>query len=317
MKAAPPRVPGPLEDDSDLAKELAALVRTKKPSRKTSAHKSGESAPPAAVSSAAPPTLPPRPRFPPARPSPPPSALDKLPIEIRYIIFKELLNISKPIKVHSGWKQVYKRQRFSIPIDILVTCRRFYDEGTDVLYGCNTFLYRLRDKIPSITDVDQVAFIDDRDAVLPTTTNSDEDQGEEDEDPEPEDTNDPDWREETVVAPRQYMRRSRRVKPVPLAEPDIHVEKHLHQFRELVIEAEKNRFAQGTKKLMANAIETFSYLKSPHRTNIRTLTIRVAPQWDATGGTDGYGCFTFVDFFNPQSAVVQAIKSVNSQVVKV
>lgn len=229
---------------------------------------------------------------------------------------------------------MYKRQRLCIPTGILRTCERFHREAIGVLYGCNTFLYRLRDRLPCVTDVDQVALIDDDATALPTTTNNDNDNSEDDAggdndddaDPEPDDVNDPDWQEETPASrSRSRAQHARRTRPSskrpPITDPDINVDKNLHLFRRLIIEAEKNRFAQGTRRLMASAIEAFAFASSPSSsssrcTNIQTLTIRVAPQWDAASGPDGYGSFTFVDFFSSQSAVIRAIENVNCQFLR-
>ncbi|KAG5936944.1 hypothetical protein E4U53_000117 [Claviceps sorghi] len=331
--AARPRVPNPLHDDEELDDELAAnpSAANEYPSPSQGEEEQSEAgaktAPPATSTPA--PSRATRRSMRQLRPrlrlkkssSFIPSHLDKLPAEIRYMIYKEILTVRQPINVHSGWQHVYKRERPCIPIGILCTCKRFYQEAVNVLYGSNTFLYRLRDKIPSMTDVDLVALIDEDGAELPTTTNDDNEAGDEDEDPEPDDVNDPDWQEDFAATARSSnTRRTRRSDRVPVIQPDIHVKKHLHLFRRLIIVAEKNRSAPGTKRLMANAIQTFacqprrtSASTSADTTNIQTLTIRVAPQWDDTGGPDGYGCFTFVDFFDARSAVVRAIENINCQ----
>ncbi|KAG5983237.1 hypothetical protein E4U55_000461 [Claviceps digitariae] len=321
--AAPPQIPDPLDDEEELIDEFDLTPAAAKESASAEQDKEQSEA-----EEAAPPARPirqpcPRPRLKNSSLYIP-SNLDKLSAEIRYMIYEEILTVRQPINVHSGWQQVYKRQRLCIPIGILCTCKRFYREAIKVLYGSNTFLYRLRDKIPSMTDVDLVAHIDEDDAMLPTTTKDDNEAGDEDEDPEPDDVNDPDWQEDfSTTARADNARRTRARNRAPVVQPDIHVQKHMHLFRRLVIEAEKNRFAQGTKKLMANAIQTFaftpssSYSSRKHAaasaTNIKTLTIRVSPQWDATAGPDGYGRFTFVDFFTADSAVVRAIENINCQ----
>ncbi|KAG5916496.1 hypothetical protein E4U42_007620 [Claviceps africana] len=323
-RAARPRIPDPLDDDEEPDDEFTPNTDAANESQEEEepSEAGAGTAPPATVIPATR-----RRRFMRQRqPSPHleesspsiPSDFDKLPSEIRYMIYEELLTVRQPILVHSGWQQVYKRARPCIPTGILRTCRRFYQEAIRVLYGSNTFLYRLRDKIPSMTDVDRVALMDEDGAALPTTTNDDNEAGDEDEDPEPDDVNDPDWQEEFVTTARSSnARRTRRPQhPVPVVQPDIHVTKHLHLFRRLIVEAEKNRFAQGTKKLMANAIQTFACPSPPTggtTTNIKTLTICVAPQWDGTAGPDGYGRFTFVDFFEAHSAVMRAIRNINCQ----
>ncbi|KAK2590975.1 hypothetical protein QQS21_011334 [Conoideocrella luteorostrata] len=256
-----------------------------------------------------------------------PSDLEKMPIEVRYLIWKELLVVDKHIKVHSGWELVYKRQRLCVPISILCTCRRFYAEGISILYGCNTFLYRLRDRIIDVTDVDQVALIDEPGTVLPTNTNGYAEHVSEDGEDEPEeddddDDDDPEWAEPETSQTRHRGSRGRHCAKQPAMKPDICVEKYFHLFRRVIIEAEKNRFGEGTKRLMASAIEAFAYKPNPLSpslmTKIHTLTIRVAPRWDATGGEDDYyGCFTFVDFFEPDSAIIKSIESVNCEFLRV
>ncbi|KAG6029591.1 hypothetical protein E4U41_000311 [Claviceps citrina] len=323
-RAARPRIPGPLDDGQDLLDELAARTEAL-------VHASPAAAAPSPAPAPAPnppPARPPRQSCPAKKPRLVPSQLDRLPVEMRLLVYEEILTVRQPIMVHSGWQQVYKRQRLRIPTGILRTCKRFYREAVGVLYGCNTFLYRLRDKIPCMTDVDQVAHMDQEGAVLPTTTNEDHDAGGGDDDNDddsdheldPDDANDPDWREDlattrttataTATARPRNARRKTRAAAV---EPDIHVPKHLHLFRRLVIEAEKNRFAQGTKALMANAIQRFAFIApsaAAATTNIKTLTIRVAPQRDPHGG------LTFVDFFHARSPVMRAIETVNCQFLR-
>ncbi|KAG6000025.1 hypothetical protein E4U54_001576 [Claviceps lovelessii] len=311
--AAYPHIPDPLDDDEDDVGEFAAVTAgaAKESAPQEEAEESasqgedeGEDEAEMAHSS---------------------FFLDKLPVEIRFMIYKEILTVPQPINVHSGWQQVYRRGRPSIPIDILCTCRRFYDEAINVLYGSNTFLYRLRDEIPRMTDVDVVAHIDQDGVVLPSTTNVDDEAGDEDDDEEPDDPDDPDWQEDvTTNARSQNTLKMRLQNRVSEAQPGIHVQKHAHLFRRIIIEAEKNRSSQCTKNLMANAIQTFAFNPSktavtgkhapPSATNIKTLTIRVSPKWEeATPGADTPGRFTFVDFFHAHSAVIQAIENLNCQ----
>ncbi|KAG6009643.1 hypothetical protein E4U21_001707 [Claviceps maximensis] len=337
--AARPRVPDPLDDDEDPTDDFAVSTGAVHESTSQNEDEEQGEAERGTASPVAPPSA-----TPPASPVPAPaparsirqprqrcrliksgldisSDLDKLSVEIRYMIYEEILTVPQPINVHSGWQQVYQRERPCIPIGILCTCKRFYKEAIEVLYGSNTFLYRLRDKIPSMTDVNLIAHIDDDVATLPTTTNDDDDEaGDEDEDLEPDDVNDPDWQEDFMATIRpQHPRRARLRKGAPIIQPDIHVRKHMPLFRRLIIEAEKNRFATATKTLMANAIQIFAFKLPAAKhaaaptTNIKTLTIRVAPQWDPAGGQDGHGRFTFVDFFDADSPVVPAIKNLNCQ----
>lgn len=259
-----------------------------------------------------------------------PSNLDTLPMEVRLMVYKQLLVAKKDIRVHSGWQLVYKRQGLSIPTTILRTSRRIYSEAVGVLYGHNVFLYRLRDALPTITDVSQLAHIDHNGA-LPTNDDQDGD----DEYDYDGDESGSEWggddNANTTSSETARQRSSRRQIVQPAIDADIHVEKYLHLIRHIVIEAEQNRSSTETKKLMAAAINTFKYqrhsLSTSLMTNIHTLTIRVAPKWDPTGGpvvedpiygtVDQHGCFTFVGFFSADSPVIDAIKGVECQFLKV
>lgn len=211
-----------------------------------------------------------------------------------------------------------------IPTSILRTCRDIYNEAIGVLYGRNTFLYKLRDQIPRVTDVDRVAHIDEDDAVLPSNTAFDpsHEAGDEDHEVEYENHSDPDWQEEPNGTHTHQPRRNRRRKTKSsAAEADINIEKHLHLFRHIIVEAEKNRFSSDTRSLMASAIKTFEYKPDAENpspgTNIHTLKLRVAPTWENTGEGEDEGRFTFVDFFSPESPVIKAVRGVQAQFVRI
>lgn len=254
-------------------------------------------------------------------PSPFPSTLDKLPFEVRFMVFKEVLTVDRHIIVYSGWTMLYKRQDLPILEDlgILLTCRRFYSEAMGILYGHNTFLYRLRDATPRLTDVNQVAELDEDVDALPDVRSRDPGTQQEEEYP------DDDLRSDSgsEYAESSYSEGEAAAAAFPdNQEKRINIEKHRHLFRHIIVEAERNRFTPSKKKLMASVIHVFDKQKHPllgihAMTNIHTLTIRVAPDWDAFGGDEGLGRFTFVDFFFPGSSVVQAIQGVNCQFLEV
>ncbi|OAA39742.1 hypothetical protein NOR_06162 [Metarhizium rileyi] len=234
---------------------------------------------------------------------------EKIPAEIRLAIYEILLVSKSAIRVHSGWRHVFKRQSLGIPTSILRTCRDIYKEAIGVLYGRNTFLYILRDSVSTVTDVDRLAHIDETEVPFPINGNEDEDYDAEDED-------DPDWRETSgqgtsrgQVSRHQSMR-------APHTEGDIDVGKHLSLFRHLVVEAERNRSHEGTKKLMASALSIFQNPNMDNHEqvpNIHTLTVKVTPQWEPPETEEDTGYFTFVDFFNRDSPIMEVVRRVDCQ----
>ncbi|KAI0157710.1 hypothetical protein GGR57DRAFT_510672 [Xylariaceae sp. FL1272] len=69
----------------------------------------------------------------------------RLPPEIRDEILRKLLVWPRNILVFRGWSITYPRQRISLPVAILRTCRMLMDQGLRILFGENTFEYDLRD----------------------------------------------------------------------------------------------------------------------------------------------------------------------------
>ncbi|EFZ03057.1 hypothetical protein X797_010226 [Metarhizium robertsii] len=234
--------------------------------------------------------------------------LSNMPLEIRLAIYKYLLVTNSPIRVHSGWRFVFKRQSLGIPTGILRTCWRVYKEAIGVLYGSNTFLYVLRDHVARVTDVDRLAEIDDPDAPFPIN-------GDIDEDYDVEDENDPDWREETS-GQNGLPRRSSRRRGARTVQGDINIDKYSCLFQNIIVEAEQNRSFERSKKLMANALNLFKYddRANRHRVfNIHTLTVRVTPKWEPPKEENGSGHYTFVDFFNRESPVMEAVWRIHCQ----
>ncbi|KAH8179571.1 hypothetical protein LIA77_01090 [Sarocladium implicatum] len=82
--------------------------------------------------------------------------------DIRMIIYRYVLVASEPVVVHTNWTMVYQRQRPSIAIQFVETCKAIYNEATSVLYGQNTFRYRIRDAgntLAAITSLHHPAFL--------------------------------------------------------------------------------------------------------------------------------------------------------------
>ncbi|KAH7152389.1 hypothetical protein B0J13DRAFT_548296 [Dactylonectria estremocensis] len=111
----------------------------------------------------------------------------------------------------------------------------------------------------------------------------------------------------------------------------INIEKFRSYFRHLIVEAERNRYSGDTRAHMADAIKIFT--AQPGRggktragaakTSLQTFTIRIAPQYglNLTGLVRAVDQnshqFTFVNFFSHESPVLDAIKSLSCQCIKV
>ncbi|KJZ80571.1 hypothetical protein HIM_00421 [Hirsutella minnesotensis 3608] len=248
-----------------------------------------------------------------------------LPPEVRRLVYRELLVATQPIIVHGNWQLVYRRHsRLSgskrppkLHPAVLRCSGVIYHEARCVLYGENTFLYRLRDAAPSVVDVARLA----------------EDDGEDQFEVENDEDDASDWEVE------QRMQRSKRRRGLArggrkkMVRPDIFVQKHLGLFRHIGVEAEHNRFSQSTMRSMAKAIRVFAPRSGSAvvQPNIQTLIVRVSPlRIDADQlfipGINGQANasltleeqeeaeerrrrphFTFVDFFAGESPVHRAI----------
>ncbi|KAI9158684.1 hypothetical protein HJFPF1_06682 [Paramyrothecium foliicola] len=100
-----------------------------------------------------------------------------MPAEVRYLVYKELLVTEKNIVVYGKWTRIFPRHKPGLGINILLTCREIYEEAVPVLYGENTFLYRLRDPpgvFAELFDVSQLPHVDEAGGLFETTDNSDE-----------------------------------------------------------------------------------------------------------------------------------------------
>jgi hypothetical protein len=272
-----------------------------------------------------------------------------MPPEIRQAIYRNLLFTKKPILVYGKWTKIFARHKPALSITILMVCRLFYEEALPILYGENTFLYRLRDPpalYAELYDVNQLPLNDTEIGVIPeeegldysdeddeevnehengnssngnsndgTDSNDDNDNDEDAEFEEPEsdeDNDDDDDSEYEEVARRARNRRTR--KP---PKPDIDIDKFKFLIRNITVEAESNRCSQKFKSIMAQALQVFAFKPSPTPqvrrnprgrppkkapdlpSNVYNLTVRVAPTYTN-------GRWTFLDFFDSKSPVLQA-----------
>ncbi|KAL7948886.1 hypothetical protein V8C42DRAFT_362432 [Trichoderma barbatum] len=261
-----------------------------------------------------------------------------IPREIRMEIYRYLLTVKKPIAVHGGWKQVYWTKDLQLSTGILRVCKVVYEEACMVLYGANTFLYRLRDPASIAWDNDNLAMDDS--SLYEDETESDSDYYDSDYEVEDDDEDEGDKVDK---------------------ESSINIEKYAALFRNISIEAEANRYSKVTQDSMVAAINVFckkdeessgeqdkgeseeqdkgepeeqnkgaSREQGEGRSeeqnrgkfvkpscNIHTMTLRVMPLWDRQHVNAAQGRFTFVDFFHPDGPVIEAIKSVDCQMLHV
>ncbi|KAK5993289.1 hypothetical protein PT974_06718 [Cladobotryum mycophilum] len=230
---------------------------------------------------------------------PEPANFMSIPLEIRDKIYRELLLARKAIQVHGNWTFVYKRNKLALHPTILTLNKRIHNETSRILYGENTFLYLLRDAPSVVWDIDRLALSD--------TESIAGDEGE----------SGSEWEGEGAVTNKRTLRRRNAKKP----EYDINWKAYSHLFRNIAVEAEHNRYSEDTQASMANAINMFAGHPSRGRGaqafSIRTLTVRITPQWDLPENPEDEGYFTFVNFFQQRSPVLQAIKAVECQFLRV
>ncbi|KAL2212183.1 hypothetical protein CC79DRAFT_1329489 [Sarocladium strictum] len=241
--------------------------------------------------------------------------LTQLPFDIRQLIYREMLVASTPVAVHSNWRKIYQREKPQIGVQFLRTCRFIYDEAISTLYSENIFYYRIRDAVntaATLGDIRHPALTfgnpgaaDDADA---------EDSGS-------------DW-ERDQLAPRARINRNadKRVtrsaarKKKTMEDWDINIPKFAHLVRHIVVEAESNRLEAATKECMARAIAVFGFKdqtdnieEAQERRSIRNLTLRVTPSRHS-GLAHGY---TFVDFFDKESRVISAVRSIDCRIFRI
>ncbi|KFA78493.1 hypothetical protein S40288_01446 [Stachybotrys chartarum IBT 40288] len=232
-------------------------------------------------------------------PPPPPrqkACLASLPQEIRENIYRELLVKDTPILVHANWTMVYQRKKAGLSIDILAVCKTFKREAIPILYGENTFHYKIRDPHAVLVDVDDL--ISGGIEVPQVATDSEYEDEESNADEE--------------AAPRTGGRR--RAKTV--VKPDIDINKYFHLFRHIIVEAEGNRTSEADLRRMSSAVSRFKPSKS-HRNlkkrmgNIHTVVIRVYPTPTESSS------WTFENFFAPSSPLLDALRQVECQFLNV
>ncbi|KAL7913923.1 hypothetical protein GGI35DRAFT_490324 [Trichoderma velutinum] len=245
-----------------------------------------------------------RPRKRPRKAPPPEHILRKIPPtfmgiprEIRMEIYRHLLTAKRPIAVHGGWKQVYWNRDLQLSTTILRVSKIMHEEASVVLYGANTFLYRLRDANFNGLYIDSLAMDDS-----PVRYDGSESESEYEDDLEQDNGDDEDG-------------------PVGNdKESHINIEKYAHLFRHIAIEAEANRYSMITQDSMVAAMNVFR--KPAQRgpvtasRNIHTLTVCIMPLLNQQHNQP-QGRFTFIDFFLPGSPVIQAIKAVECQMLHV
>lgn len=262
--------------------------------------------------------------------------LGNIPAECREQIFRHLLVTDKPIPVFGGWKKVYKRKETrgnqgpvadseikQIYPMVLRLSKRFYTEALCVLYGENTFLYRLRDATNEVANVEELIQdeepreegdgSDDSDAGSDYVGEQNEDVYNGDDENDDSDAGSEYGVEQTAVGRPTRQRRGRKAQA---EEMNINIDKFKPLIRNIVVEAEHNRFSPGQMKNMAKALEVFVPPKTTpgqrrprpnQQPNIHTLTIRVWPQ------LINESTFSFIDFFDPESPIIEAIKTMECQ----
>jgi hypothetical protein len=259
--------------------------------------------------------------------------------EVRERIWRHLLVSDKAILVHGKWTKVCRPRRLRNGSDedltrlelhpaILSTCKRFFWEAAGVLYGENTFRYRMRDLLaegpaagvteqPS-TNAEGSLFVDEM--------GEDEDVG----------SNDSDYvDEEEQTVRRRSTRSKKRRRPhdsdsssddddfsQARFEPGtINIEKYLPRIRHIAVEIEQNRTSPVVMESVANAIKVFSdrvsspskHIRSKKQPNIHTLKVIIHPKIT----DESQDCFTFTDFFTANSPIVAAMRALRSQYIHI
>ncbi|RGP62174.1 hypothetical protein FSPOR_9483 [Fusarium sporotrichioides] len=209
------------------------------------------------------------------------SLLD-FPVEIREEIYRGLLVSHKPVPVYDGWKRVYVREKPCLDINILMVCKKIFNEAIGVLYGENTFLYRLRDVPTQSQTMINIQELAQSNAYVPERGH----------------------RETYTV-----MFGDDQIRAQAFHEPGtINIKKYACLFRYITLQADHNRYKSYTQEFMADAIKVFA--QEPGKTNIHTLTIIFSPQYIQ-------GNFTFVDWFDSKSALVSALKAVCCEIIRI
>ncbi|KAF5671177.1 hypothetical protein FCIRC_8768 [Fusarium circinatum] len=197
-----------------------------------------------------------------------------LPAEVREQIYRGLLLSDNPILVYDSWRRVYQRKNPGLDISILMVCKRVFVEARDVMYGENIFLYLLRDAPTQYHGMANIQDLVNDDVYVP----------------------EPGMRDQENTANRDTNPLA-----LPVHEPGtIHTAKYAQYFRFITVKADPSRSNAVTKEFMVDAIKMFA--KAPYNANIHTLKIVITPRLE-------HGKFTFVDFFQPTSELMIALRA--------
>ncbi|KAH7318627.1 hypothetical protein B0I35DRAFT_479113 [Stachybotrys elegans] len=246
-----------------------------------------------------------------------PLTLSSISVEMRLEIFRHLLVQDNQIMVRSNWTRVLKWNKLQLDPRILRTCKTFYAEGLALLYGENVFHYKIRDPIARVIDVSdlpsqQIESDADSDAGSEVTARDgiepefelDVMELDANHEMDPEEEGDDEYVENTDDGKQELT--------IPFDE-------YIHLFRQVIVEAESNRYNTKDMNHMARII---SRLCPPSRgrhpgervVNIHTLTIRVYPNRRIRPYADPD--WTFRTFFEPESPVIQNILKVQCQFLR-
>lgn len=239
-------------------------------------------------------------------------SLLSLPAEARIKVYQYALIAKSPIRVHGNWALVYPFQRLNLSSKLLQTNSLVFKEASAVLYGDNVFKYVLRDVSNSIQYDTEMATDDN--PLLP---------GEEDEDELYVDGHQSSSNaRSTSTAEAKLRRRLAPRKSRKLSEMDINLNRYIGHFRQIVVEAERNRWDEHTQKAMAEALRVFTTCEhrirlpncteisyNPIRPRLRSMTIRVTPSTAGFDGRPTSQSFTMVNFFDAKSEVMRQVTS--------
>ncbi|KAF5710438.1 hypothetical protein FMUND_9530 [Fusarium mundagurra] len=197
-----------------------------------------------------------------------------LPAEVREQIYRGLLLSDNPILVYDSWRRVYQRKNPGLDISILMVCKKVFVEARGVMYGENIFLYLLRDAPTQYHGMANIQDLVNDDVYVP----------------------EPGMRDQESI-----VNRDTNPLALPVHEPGtIDTVKYAQYFRFITVKADPSRSNAVTREFMVDAIKMFA--KTPYNANIHTLKIVISPRLE-------HGKFTFVDFFEPTSELMIALRA--------